>query len=99
MASESLKSFMEGVHNRRTVLPQFQRDFVWQPSAVIKLMTSIFNGYPIGALLLMENSGAYDWRVIEGVPIGSEIQETETDLVLDRAAAAYLMLPRLLRHA
>ena len=48
------------MHARRNVLPQFQRDFVWQPSAVIKLLVSLFNGYPIGSLLLMENNDNYD---------------------------------------
>ena len=44
MASESLKIILEKVHSGRIVLPEFQRDFVWAQSSVIKLMTSIFNG-------------------------------------------------------
>lgn len=51
MATEQLKKIIADVHARRVVLPQFQRDFVWQPSAVIKLLVSLFNGYPVGSLL------------------------------------------------
>lgn len=83
MASESLKAIMEEVHQQRVVLPEFQRDFVWQPSAVIKLMASIFNGYPIGSFLLMENPGSYQFRPIEGVNSLLDASELETVLVLD----------------
>lgn len=92
MSTESLKKIVSDVHQKKIVLPQFQRDFVWQPAAVIKLMVSIFNGYPIGALLLMENSGAYDSRPIEGVPNDVNAPETETALILDgqqRLTACY----------
>jgi len=83
MSSQSLKSLLEGVAEGEVVLPQFQRDFVWQPAAVVKLMTSIFNGYPIGALLLMENNGAYDFRLLDGVADSIQSDDKETDLVLD----------------
>lgn len=83
MATESLKVVLEKVHAGRVVLPEFQRDFVWPQSAVIKLMTSIFNGYPIGSLLLMENNGAYSYRVIDGAPDETERDSKDLDLILD----------------
>jgi len=83
MASESLKLLLEKVHQGKVVLPEFQRDFVWTQASVIKLMTSIFNGYPIGSLLLMENNDAYQYRLIEGVPGNLIVDSKDQDLVLD----------------
>ncbi len=81
MASESLKNLMDQAENCTVVLPDFQRDFVWKPSAVIKLITSIINNYPIGGLLLMENSGIYSYRKLDGV---AEMEsDGEVRLVLD----------------
>lgn len=83
MASESLKIILEKVHSGRIVLPEFQRDFVWGQASVVKLMTSIFNGYPIGSLLLMENNEAYSCRPIDGAPEIAGKDSKDQDLVLD----------------
>ncbi|MBN1970269.1 MAG: DUF262 domain-containing protein [Candidatus Delongbacteria bacterium] len=37
-------------------LPKFQRPFVWKRKEVIKLLDSIYNGYPIGSILLWQSS-------------------------------------------
>jgi hypothetical protein len=83
MATEPLKSILADINSQKIVLPQFQRDFVWPPSSVIKLLTSLFNGYPIGSLLLMENNESYDYRPIDGVTGDRKPSEGETILVLD----------------
>jgi uncharacterized protein with ParB-like and HNH nuclease domain len=83
MASESLKAILEKVHAGKIVLPEFQRDFVWGQASVIKLMTSIFNGYPIGSLLLMENNDAYSFRPIDGANIVKDKMSKDQDLILD----------------
>ncbi len=33
-------------------IPRFQRPYVWSPEDMIGLFDSIFNGYPIGSLLI-----------------------------------------------
>ena len=83
MATEPLKSILTDINAQKIVLPQFQRDFVWSPSSVTKLLTSLFNGYPIGSLLLMENNESYDYRPIDGVTGERRQSEGETILVLD----------------
>ena len=83
MATEPLKNILADINAQKFVLPQFQRDFVWSPSSVIKLLTSLFNGYPIGSLLLMENNESYDFRAIDGVTGDRRQSEGETILVLD----------------
>lgn len=37
-------------------IPRFQRPYVWSPEDMIELFDSIFNGYPIGSLLIWETS-------------------------------------------
>ncbi|MEN8214989.1 MAG: DUF262 domain-containing protein [Pseudomonadota bacterium] len=37
-------------------IPGFQRPFVWEPSDMLDLFDSLYNGYPIGSLLLWETS-------------------------------------------
>lgn len=88
MATEPPKSILADINAQKIVLPQFQRDFVWSPSFVIKLLTSLFNGYPIGSLLLMENNESYDYRPIDGVTGDRKQSEGETILVLDFLSGA-----------
>lgn len=38
-------------------IPKFQRDFRWGPSDVVKLLDSIYRGYPIGTLLFWKRPG------------------------------------------
>lgn len=35
-------------------IPKFQRPYVWSPEDMIELFDSIYNGYPIGSLLIWE---------------------------------------------
>lgn len=81
MASDLLKDLMKKADQRRLVLPDFQRDFVWKPSDVIKLLSSLLNGYPIGGLLFMENSGVYGFRLLDGVP-GTVDRERAAEAIL-----------------
>ena len=84
MPSELLKNLMEQAHESRLVLPDFQRDFVWKPQDVIKLLASLLNGYPIGGLLFMENPALYGQRSLDGVPTPIASQsKSDTGLVLD----------------
>src|SRR5271154_2354666 len=84
MPSALLKHLMEQADENRLVLPDFQRDFVWKPTDVIKLLASLLNGYPIGGLLLMENSGVYGQRALDGVSADDkENEKGDTRLVLD----------------
>ncbi len=84
MPSELLKHLMEQARDARLVLPDFQRDFVWKPTDVIKLLSSLLNGYPIGGLLVMENPGMYGQRPLDGV-IGGKASGAngEARLILD----------------
>ena len=84
MPSELLKSLIEQASESRLVLPDFQRDFVWKPSDVTKLLASLLNGYPIGGLLFMESPEIYGQRPLDGVAVTQgQRAKTDTRLVLD----------------
>lgn len=83
MPSELLKNLMLQANAGRLVLPNFQRDFVWKPSDVSKLLASLLNGYPIGGLLFMEDPGLYGRRPLDGASCSLSDQNSDTRLVLD----------------
>ncbi len=43
---------LEGIHDRRYLLPAIQREFVWDTDQIRMLVDSLLLGYPIGSFLL-----------------------------------------------
>jgi hypothetical protein len=80
---KSLKFLLNQIHNGELALPDFQRDFVWEPSAVEELIESIMRAYPAGSLLFLKHSGeGFQVREFEGAPgLKSAIQTSY--LVMD----------------
>jgi hypothetical protein len=78
----ALKELLAEVHNRTAVLPDFQRDFVWEPGATQELIVSIANNYPAGSILRVRDTGrVFAAREFEGAPgLGGH---PHTFLVLD----------------
>src|SRR5262245_26847178 len=65
----ALKDLLAEIHNRTTVLPDFQRDFVWEPSATQELIVSIANNYPAGSILrVRDTKRVFAAREFEGAP-------------------------------
>lgn len=65
----ALKDLLAEIHNRMTVLPDFQRDFVWEPSATQELIVSIANNYPAGSILRVRDAqNLFAVREFEGSP-------------------------------
>jgi len=78
----ALKELLAEIHNRTTVLPDFQRDFVWEPSATQELIISIANNYPAGSILRVRDAArVFAAREFEGAPSLNGAQHTF--LVLD----------------
>jgi hypothetical protein len=69
--SEALKFLLQMAHNREMALPDFQRDFVWDPFATDELIESIISNYPAGSLLRIKNGSQllFQPRAIEGAPV------------------------------
>jgi len=68
--AEKLKYLLATVHAREMALPDFQRDFVWDPSATEELIESICQNFPAGSLLRIKNSdnAFFAPREIAGAP-------------------------------
>lgn len=64
-----LKELLAEIHSRTMALPDFQRDFVWEPSATQDLIVSIANNYPAGSLLrVRDTKRLFAAREFEGAP-------------------------------
>lgn len=79
---KALKQLLAEIHGRTTVLPDFQRDFVWEPGATQELIVSIANNYPAGSILRVRDvKRVFAAREFEGAP--SLDGAKHTFLVLD----------------
>lgn len=64
-----LKELLSQIHSREAALPDFQRDFVWDPYATRELILSIAQNYPAGSLLRIRNTHAlFAFREFQGAP-------------------------------
>src|SRR6266850_2055269 len=65
----ALKDLLTEIHARTTALPDFQRDFVWEPGATQELIVSIANNYPAGSILRVRDAKrVFAAREFEGAP-------------------------------
>ncbi|MDO7909213.1 DUF262 domain-containing protein [Pseudomonas sp. 22-AL-CL-001] len=65
-------------------LPRFQRPFVWNKSDMLKLLDSIYRGYPIGSILLWNSSQRLkSEREIAGLAVSEETTLYPTSYLLD----------------
>lgn len=79
---KALKDLLGEIHSRTMVLPDFQRDFVWEPSATQELIISIACNYPAGSLLrVRDREHVFAAREFEGAPVLNG--HPHTFLVLD----------------
>lgn len=64
-----LKELLRQIYTGETVLPDFQRDFVWEPNMTTELIISIAENYPAGSLLRIRNThNLFAYREFEGAP-------------------------------
>lgn len=78
----ALKDLLAEIHNRTSALPDFQRDFVWEPGATQELIVSIASNYPAGSILRVRDAKrVFAAREFEGAP--SLDGAKHTFLVLD----------------
>lgn len=78
----ALKDLLSEIKNCTTVLPDFQRDFVWEPSVTQELIVSIASNYPAGSILrVRDGKRVFAVREFEGAPTLNDTKHTF--LVLD----------------
>lgn len=65
----SLRHLLSEINERELALPDFQRDFVWDPRATEELLESISRSFPAGSLLFMPwRENTFTPREIQGAP-------------------------------
>ncbi len=78
---KSLGFLLKSVHERELALPDFQRDFVWQPRETEALVESIARAFPAGSLLFMSyRPDTFTPREVQNAP---ELTASPLQLVLD----------------
>jgi uncharacterized protein with ParB-like and HNH nuclease domain len=64
-----LKELLGEIHSWEAALPDFQRDFVWDPKATQELILSITSNCPAGSLLRIRNAqNLFANREFQGAP-------------------------------
>ena len=49
----TIDKLIQWIRSGRLALPDFQRDFVWNPGRVVELLDSVARQWPVGSLLLL----------------------------------------------
>lgn len=64
------EDLLNAIYIREMALPDFQRDFVWQPNQTKGLIVSLSNDFPAGSLLRLENGSelVFQPRAFDGAP-------------------------------
>ena len=81
------------IENGDLQLPEFQRDYVWKQSDQKALLESIFNGYPVGSLLLLElddKKPMFAWSMLKNLTITDQKKVYEKGK--KKQAPTYLIL-------
>jgi hypothetical protein len=67
-------------HSPEWAIPDMQRKFVWKDAQIIKLLSSIYDGFPVGAILYWEKAAATS----KAIGQTSKIKASEQlDLIID----------------
>ncbi len=94
-SSKCLKDWIAGLRLGRYEIPDFQREFEWDPKAIDDLMRSIFRDYYIGSLLLWKGGDHFDSLSCEPISGYEGGRNDRTHIVLDgqqRLSAIYYAL-------
>ena len=79
----TLNSIIDRLRDGRYVIPNFQRDFEWDPWDINKLMSSIFCDYFIGSLLLWTGKEENFYALSCENIYGFNGEDSRNDIVLD----------------
>lgn len=51
---KSIEEMLTSIHKHEYLMPAIQREFVWGPQQIIRLVDSLMRGYPVGSFLLWD---------------------------------------------
>ncbi|WP_216181620.1 DUF262 domain-containing protein [Verticiella alkaliphila] len=66
-----IEDLLAEVRRGRVRIPTFQRDLKWERDDALKLMDSLYRGYPVGTLLLWEREASAEELVFQTVRISA----------------------------
>ena len=94
----TLRDVLRDAESGKLQLPDFQRGWVWEETAVASLIASIARSFPVGALLTLKTGGEvrFQPRVVEGAPPAAHEPE---ELLLDGQQRVTSLFQALLRSA
>lgn len=52
--AKTVEEMLTAIHKHEYLLPAIQREFVWGPDQIVRLIDSLMRGYPIGSFLLWQ---------------------------------------------
>ena len=67
--SLTVEAMLREIQSGRFRVPHFQRAFKWKSTHICNLFDSLYQGYPIGSLLVSEDTGAADVRAFGPVTV------------------------------
>lgn len=53
---ENIHTLLRGIENAEIRVPAFQRGFIWTKRQIVALLSSVYEGYPIGSMILWKTS-------------------------------------------
>lgn len=96
ITKEALPDLLLKIQQGKVQIPDLQRSFCWSDDLVIQLIASVSLGWPVGAIMLLEqgdSSWSFQPRLVEGVCLDQV--PVPTHLILDgqqRATALFMAL-------
>jgi len=79
-----IEQLVNGVKVGDIKLPKFQRPFVWNKNDILKLLDSVYKGYPIGSILLwLTQQELASERKIADLDINERPDDYPTNYLLD----------------
>ncbi|MET9629542.1 DUF262 domain-containing protein [Lentzea sp. NPDC006480] len=66
-----IDNLIHRIHDGSLTIPDFQRDFTWEPKRTQELLRSVMSRYPAGTLLFWamgSDSSSFGWRPVAGAP-------------------------------
>lgn len=75
-----IEQILNDIKSEKIVLPEFQREFVWNREHAKQLLVSLIKNYPIGSVLFWKTSNP---PVVKNRPIEMLSEVGETSLILD----------------
>lgn len=78
-----VRELLDEIARGEIVLPEFQRAYVWKPTQVVRLLDSLYRGYPAGQVLLWDAADLTSTRGLEGVMASGFVPAGRPKVVLD----------------